>query len=189
MNEKRQREWEQLERSLEEMDKIAQECMAKGLCGWCCERPAVTTEGECKECSRLPGHTHAGEDERDDTITRLQRKLREAQAGAAVLRDALDYYTDIMVVESWNYQIEQDAGGVARAALESTTAGAELLRELDDLRDQKAKLESAAEVAEVNLDIVLETESWFWENDRGGGLKGLLIEARGALKGVDDGNT
>ncbi len=54
------------------------------LCIWCHEREAVVDD-ECIECSRLPGHSHDGEDWRDDEIARLNAALERAHGYAAFL--------------------------------------------------------------------------------------------------------
>lgn len=67
-------------------------------------------------------------------IARLQRELREACAGAAAQREAL-----MEIAEFWSDTEKYPEAygqltGIAQEALESTTAGADLLAELDTLR-------------------------------------------------------
>lgn len=116
MSEKRQRRWERLERFLEERDKKTQECTAAGLCNWCCKRPAITQEGECKECSRLPGHAHEYEDERDDTIMTLRAQNRE-------LREALEPFAKLADFNGWNITAPELSNVVFRANENVLTRG------------------------------------------------------------------
>lgn len=91
----------------------------------------------------------------------LQRELREAQADAAVLQEALEYY-----------------GVLDDSAFRTHKSGAELLRELDTLKDQDAKLVAALESirgAQVTGDFGAEAV-----------LEEVRQTAQEALKGEND---
>lgn len=61
----------------------------KPLCDWCHQIEVEVEGNECKECSRLPGHSHAGEDWRNDRIAALETENRALLQVIAGIRKEL----------------------------------------------------------------------------------------------------
>lgn len=125
--------------------------MSEKRCWRCDVYEAKTEDGQCPKCSGVFGHDKIAE--MYTTINQQADELREAQAEAASLRETLIATHQWIGGSVGNEPFEVQGSGKAWSAiirvLENTTAGADLLAELEQLQGYRAFVHSCIKSGEV----------------------------------------